>query len=348
MFKPLKNRLASSALWIVILLCSIISVNGQFIGLPSNAVDTGFGGGHAILGTVLGPEGQRIETRVQVRISSMTKGERTANSDEKGTFAFRGIPSGSYTLVVDKEKDFVPMTQQVEIFERGPSQVYNVNVRLKYKPNTEPKPAVVNADFAGVSPKALESYNKAIELSKKGDPKEAIKELQVAVAEYSDFMFAYNEIGVQYLKLNDLDKADEAFQSALKIKPDSFSPMMNRGIVLVTKKQFQDAEPLLRKVIKLNEKSPVAHYFLGQALANLGKFEEAEKELLTAIEMGGAEMKEAHRLLAIIFSVKGDMKRAANELKTYLQLAPNTPDAEQLRKAITQFENSAEKPKPNN
>jgi len=51
-------------------------------------------------------------------------------------------------------------------------------------------------------------------------------------------------------------------------------------------------------------------------------------------------MKEAHRLLAIIYSAKGDKKRAAEQLETYLRLAPTTPDAEQIRNVIRQFKDS--------
>ena len=78
----------------------------------------------------------------------------------------------------------------------------------------------------------------------------------------------------------------------------------------------------------------VVHYFLGQALANLGLFDEAEKELLTAIKLGKEEMKEAHRILAIIYSSRGAKQQAINELETYLKLAPDSPDAEKLKEMI--------------
>jgi Tfp pilus assembly protein PilF len=84
----------------------------------------------------------------------------------------------------------------------------------------------------------------------------------------------------------------------------------------------------------MNDQSGAAHYFLGQALANLGKFDEAEKELTKAISMGGKEMMEAHRILAIIYSSKGDKKRAATEIETYLNMNPSAADADQLRKAL--------------
>jgi regulator of sirC expression with transglutaminase-like and TPR domain len=45
-------------------------------------------------------------------------------------------------------------------------------------------------------------------------------------------------------------------------------------------------------------------------------------------------MKEAHRILAIIYSSRGDKKRAADELDAYLKLAPTTPDAEKIKDQI--------------
>ena len=209
-----------------------------------------------------------------------------------------------------------------------------MNIRLTTKAGTAGKPGVINAELAKIPKPALDKYNKAIELAKNGDRPGAILQLQGAVAEYPEFMIAYNEMGVQYMRLNDLQKSDDALQKALKIDAKAFIPLMNRGIVLVMLKRYADAEPLLREVVKMKSDQAVGHYFLGQAVAYLGNFDEAEKELSTAIKLGGDEMKEAHRLLAIIYSARGDKKHAIVELETYLRLVPTTPDAEQLRNVI--------------
>jgi regulator of sirC expression with transglutaminase-like and TPR domain len=42
-------------------------------------------------------------------------------------------------------------------------------------------------------------------------------------------------------------------------------------------------------------------------------------------------MKEAHRLLAIIYTSRGAKKQAASELESYLKLAPDAPDAEEAK-----------------
>lgn len=322
-------------------LCFAGSVAGQ-IGIPADSIDLGLGGSNAIVGTVFAPSGQRLEMRIKIRLATMTRGDRTTMTNEKGNFSFRGLPGGSYTIIIDKEKEYEPFSQQVDIIQlRGsPPQSYYLNIRLNLKEKHEVKPGVINTEFAGVPQKSLDFYNQAIDLAKTGDHRAAIEQLLLAIAEHPDFMLAVNELGVQYLRLNELAKADESFQSALKLKPEAFAPLINRGIVLVLMRRFEEAEAILRKAIKIKEQSAVGHYFLGQALANLGRFDDAEKELITAIALGGDEMKEAHRFLAIIYSARGDKKRAADQLETYLRLTPAAPDAEQLRKVIQQLKES--------
>ena len=58
------------------------------------------------------------------------------------------------------------------------------------------------------------------------------------------------------------------------------------------------------------------------------------------MKLGKEEMKEAHRLLAIIYVNKGAKKQAADELEAYLKLAPDAPDAEQLKDKIRQLRES--------
>ena len=319
-------------------LCCFTRVRAQ-VFLPPGATDTGLGGGNAITGMVLLPNGQRLQRRVIIRLQTMTKGDSVTTTDEYGKFAFRGLINGEYTVVIDKEKEFEPYRQTVEIrqFRGSPPQIYNLNVRLSPKEEFKTKPGVLNAELANVPERALAHYNTAAEQAKKNDHNAAIEELKLAIKEYPSFMLAFNELGVQYLKLNKPQDADDAFQAALKIEPDAFAVLVNRGIANVMMERYGEAVPILRKALKKNDQSAVAHYFLGQALANLGLFDDAEKELLASLTLGKDEMKEAHRLLAIIYTSRGAKKQAADELETYLKLAPNTPDADKLREKIRQL-----------
>jgi Flp pilus assembly protein TadD len=310
-------------------------------GIPQGAAstDTGLGGVNSISGMIVSSTGQRIQRRVSIRLRTMTRGDRVSTTDEYGNFVFRGLTPNDYLVIIDKEQDFEPFSQNVSVIQpRGmPPQTYYLSIRLELKGRAEAKPGVLKAEFASVPKRALDHYNSATEQAKKKDHQGAIEELKLAIKDYPSFMLAFNELGVQYLKLNQLENADEAFQSALKITPDAFAALINRGIANFMMKRYGEAVPILRKALKKNDQSAVGHYFLGQALANLGLFEQAEKELLASLELGKEEMKEAHRILAIIYASRGAKKQAADELEAYLKLAPDAPDAEKLRDKIRQL-----------
>ena len=328
-----------SLLGFLVLLAFVISVRAQ-VFLPPGATETGLGGGNAITGTILLPNGQRLQRRVQVRLQTMTKGDRVATTDEYGKFAFRGLVNGEYQIIIDKEKEFEPFRQSVEIrqFRGTPPQVYTLNIRLNsIREEPKPRPGVLNAELANVPERALAHFNNAAEQAKKNDHQAAIEELKLAIKEYPSFVLAMNELGVQYLKVNQPQNADEAFQAVLKSNPDAVAALINRGIANVMMERYGEAVPILRKALKKNDQSAVGHYFLGQALANLGLFADAEKDLLASLALGKEEVKEAHRTLAIIYSARGDKKQAADHLETYLTLAPNVPDAEKLRDKIRQL-----------
>lgn len=311
------------------------SVSAQ-VFLPPGATDTGLGGGNAITGMILVSSGQRLQRRIAVRLQTMTKGDRVAMTDDNGTFAFRGLPSGQYTIVIEKEKEYEPYRAGVDIrqFPGSPAQIYNLSIRLESKKDESTKPGVLNAELANVPPRAVAFYQKALEKSEAGKNSEAVEQLKSAIAESPKFSLALTELGVQYQRLDQLDKAEESLKSALEITPDAFAPLINYGIVLVRLKRFAEAETELRLALKQKEKSAVAHYYLGRALAYSGKFDEAKKELNVSVDLGGDDMKEAHRYLAGVYNALGDKQQAAAELETYLRLAPKSPDAAQLRELI--------------
>ena len=307
--------------------------------LPASGMDSGMGGSGTIVGTVILSTGGRLQRRIQVKLTTMTRGTRTSMTDDNGVFKFDRLTAGSYTVTIDKEPEFEPFTATVDvIYMRGfPGGTYNVSARLNPKPGSEGPASTIPADFAGVPKPAIDAFTKAQEFAKTRDYAGGIDHLRYAIKEHPSFSAAYNEMGLYYLRLGKPNEADESFRKAIELNTEAFSPNLNHGILLVTSKKFAEAEPVLRKAVKIQETSPVAHLFLGQALANLGKFPEGEKELTIAIKTGGPNVREAYRTRAILLSVRGDKKAAANDLEEYLKLNPTAADADQLKAAIKQM-----------
>jgi len=264
----------------------------------------------------------------------MDKGDRVATTDDNGNFAFVGVPRGDYVLIIDKEQGFEPFSQNVTIL--AASAPPHLVIRLRLKEEAKSETGVINAEFANVPSRAMAFYQKAFEQAQAGNHKAAIEQLQKAIAEYSNFMLAFNELGVQYLRLGELDKADEALTKALKLAPDSATPLLTHGILLTVMEKFNLAVTELQTALKQREQSANGHLYLGQALANLGRFAEAEVQLTRAIELGGDEVKDAHRFLGAIYLQRGERKKALAEFEIYLKLAPKAKDAEKVRQMIRQ------------
>lgn len=329
-------------IWLLIGVSIVLQAAPTF-GQAIQGTDTGLGGANSITGTLLTPSGERVQRRIAVRLATVTSGDRVGFTDESGNFAFRGLVNGDYMLIVDKEKEYQPLSQSVTVFQmRGtPGQNFMVSLRLKAKGGSMTKPGVVKADLAGIPKEAIQSFNKAVETAKAGDGKKAVQLLEGITKEYPNFMLAFNELGVQFMRMGELEKADENLQSALRLQPDAYTPLVNRGIVLFMMKRYSDAEPGLRAAVKIEKDSAVGHYFLGQTVAYLGKFDEAEKELAVAIALGGSSMKEAHRMLAVIYNSRGDKAKFADELEEYLRLAPDAPDAANLKQKMLEARKEA-------
>lgn len=323
-------------------LCVLGSASAQRPTFATDTGDPGTGGKYMIQGTVISPSGQRVDRPIKVTLSTASRGDISTMTDTNGQFFFRRLSPGNYTIMIDGNENYETVNEPTTIIQAGRSvssteEIIPIQIRLKAKTGSGVKPEVVNAELANVPKPALELYYSALELAKDGKNKAAIDKLNQAIAAYPTFMLAFNELGVQYQKVNDLDKANEALQAALKISPDAFAPLVNHGIVLVRLKRYADAATDLRAALKQNEQNAIAHFYLGRSLAYLGQFDEAERELNTAISQGGDQMKEAHRYLGAIYHARGNDQRAISELETYLRIAPKADDAESVRQLIKQL-----------
>ena len=331
-----------------ILVCSATLTMGQIAGGLTETTNTRLGGNNYIVGTVYSPDGVPINTRMRIKLTSLEWGEILATTDDRGRFVFSGVGSGVYTIVIDREKEYEPVSQEVEIIRDRSTvpETYTVTIRLRAVEERKPKvgPAVINAANAGVPKPALDHYENASKLSHAKDYKGAIKELKLAVSEYPAFVSAHNQIGVLYLRLNDADHAEEAFKAALKINPEAYEPLLNRGISLYRLGKFENAETMFRKTLKVKADSSVSHYYLGRTLIKLSRNDEAEKAFLTCLKMSPNDFNEAHRFLAAIYLDRGALQRVVEELETYLKLVPTASDADNLQKVIEQSKRSLARP----
>lgn len=330
-----------------LLLCPL-GVNAQGSGKSTQ----GTGGIHTIQGYIFFPSGRRAEGNIVVKLQSYDSGELQVIPDSSGAFTFSNLSPGNYTVVTIAGDDYEIAREGVYIdtdlnLSRMGARVppttrrYTVMVHLQLKPKATNKPAVLNAALAVVPEKARQLYERA--LKQTDDPARAAESLKEAVALYPNFPLALNELGVQYLKLQQVNKAVEVLKEACKQDPDAFASRLNLGIALLEVNQFGQAEEQLREALKRNPNASTAHMYLGIALLRLSKFDEAEKELQVATEANASQLGMANYYLGGLYWRKHDYQRAVEQLEKYLQLTPNAPDAERVRGTIKDLRHRIEK-----
>ena len=311
---------------------------GSTRGLPGSS-----GGVHTIQGRIAFPPGQKA-IPIRVKLEGNVTGTNSTSSNDDGTFSFQSLSAGNYTIVIDAGPDYEPVSQSITIYGtsafEGRVAPQTINVPITLRPKGSGAGALDKVPKA-----ARDLYLKGMAEVAKGDSKMAVEHLSGAVSAYPEFSQALVELGVQYLKLGQPDKAAGALQSVLKLTPDDISARLDYGIALLNQKKYAESEIQLRQVLTKNSAMPTAHMYLGIALLSLSrdektkqydmaKYTEAQKELELAVSTGKDEVAMAHRYLGGIYAGNREYKRGADELETYLKLVPKASDVEQLKAAI--------------
>jgi Tfp pilus assembly protein PilF len=313
---------------LVLLLAPPGEASGQGIGAHRGNVGGGTGGAHNIQGRIISPQGKLPETRIRITLEHNDSGTLNASAEPDGSFNFLNLEGGNYRLTIDAGKEFEVVRET--IYLEGTTRTYSLPVYLRLRPEANPA-------LAGVPKPALELFNTGLESARRGDAAKAVEHLGEAVRLHPEFGVAHGELGVLYLKTNQLDRALEAFRAAQKTLPEDPNLQLNYGIALLEKRDFAEAEKQLRRAVRKLDKSAQAHLYLGAALARQKSLDEAERELQQAVKLSNGQAGLAHKYLGGIYWARQDKKRAADELEKYLKLTPKAADAEQIRGTIREL-----------
>jgi tetratricopeptide (TPR) repeat protein len=186
---------------------------------------------------------------------------------------------------------------------------------------------------------AMRAYEKAQKI-KTEKPEEAEKYLTKAVSIYPQFAAAWTLLGDIHRQRNEFDAARADYAKAASADPQFVNPEYGLSVIAMQEKKWDEAVRLSDHVLKLNAGAfPLAYFFSAAANYNLQKFEAAED---SARKFKALDTQHAHPdvclLLSYVLSRKQDYAGAAREIRDYLAVAPNSPDAEALKADAKRYE----------
>ena len=170
--------------------------------------------------------------------------------------------------------------------------------------------------------KALAYYNLGLE--EKTDPKKAIEYYKKAVEADPKFAFAYDNMGINYRRIDDYDNAIKSYEKSLDIDDEGLMPLQNIAVVYEYKKEYQKAIKAYQKLGKVDSKNPEVFYRTGRVYMLLEDNENALTNLCKAynlyIEMKSPYRTDAENVISLIYS---KMKKEGKDTRFKEILAEN-------------------------
>jgi cytochrome c-type biogenesis protein CcmH/NrfG len=127
-------------------------------------------------------------------------------------------------------------------------------------------------------------------------------------------------------------------RSLAKMNPDKADGWIALGNALMDMQQFNEAVDAYQKALALDPQNADVRVDMGTCLRGIGKPEAAVVEFRKALKIAPSHLN-AHRNLGVVlgFDLK-DRDGAIKEFNTFLELAPNAPDAGQIKQVIAQLQ----------
>jgi tetratricopeptide (TPR) repeat protein len=267
-------------------------------------------------GKVTDESGKPLEG-VTVKLTLPGSGGTEIKSNKKGEWQIGGIARGEWQ--VDFEfPPYEPRRITVSIAEL--SRIPPVEIALKLDVNEMVRMEVV----------------KASDLMAKQDYAGARAIYEAVLAKYPTAYRLEPYIARTYYAEKKYDEAIKHLQIAVEKDPSDVENKLRLGNILMDTGRMEEGRKLLATVDDSAVKDPAIFVNVGISLMNQNKADEALPYFEKAIKNFPAS-GEAYYYRALIRLQKGDTEGTKADLKKFLELSPNAPEAAAAKKALEQI-----------
>jgi tetratricopeptide (TPR) repeat protein len=164
--------------------------------------------------------------------------------------------------------------------------------------------------------------------------------LRKAIQIYPRYADAMVLLGQLLAAHNRVDDAVGLCSQASSVDPDFVPAYLCLADTSGQLRHWDQTQEFADHALKLNPvQNFYGHFYLAVAQFHLSQFSGAEKNALQTIDDDHQHrLPQAHLLLAQIYGNRNDLKSVASQLRAYLQVAPKSPDAPDVRKRLEDLE----------
>jgi len=158
---------------------------------------------------------------------------------------------------------------------------------------------------------------------------DALAKFKKVVAAAPAFMKAYDNLGLCYEALGEMDDAIESYERAVELNRTAAAPSpwppLNLGTLLLKLDRRDEAKTALAESLRIDSKFARAHYQLGVLLEQYGRNTDAIRELEQAAAIDET-YAQPHYALGRIYQKMGNAAKAESEYSSFERLKHETPE----------------------
>jgi tetratricopeptide (TPR) repeat protein len=134
------------------------------------------------------------------------------------------------------------------------------------------------------------------------------------------------DAAVVHMNAGDLAAAEQAFRALASTYPNYSGPLVNLGILAAKAGRFEEAEKTLISAVERNARNATAFNQLGIVYRKLGRFQDAEKAYEQAVQVDPSYATAYFNLGVLCDLYLQQPQRALEAYERYLELTPS-PDS---------------------
>jgi len=280
------------------------------------------------------------QIRVELRDDTETPIEQTFTNSE-GKVRFHVGRAGQYRVLASGTPLQGTASETIRVEDLDKSRT----VYLRVKPKVDNAAAttkstsgpVTSAAELRVPAEAKKAFHKGMEAWEHNDFPKAAEQFEKATGIYTQYDTAFNNLGVMYFRMNQVEKARAAFEKSVALNDRNADADRNLARIMVHEGNYVRAEELLKKSLIVEPLNPVSLTLMCVAEAQTGDDEGALATARKVHQLPHEGYSVVHFVAGQTLEHEGQLQAAYNEYETYLHESPNGPESGQVQNALARL-----------
>jgi len=256
-------------------------------------------------------------------------------SGTNGEFVFRDLQTGEYVITAKKDgfnSASVPVTVDRTTIE------VTISLRRAVAAGVH-SGGPISAHQLQVPKKARAAYEKGRRLLEdENNPTDAIPAFEKAVKEFPGYYEAYTELGIANNRLGKVLEAEASLKEAVELSTGNYlQPLYFLADLYNGQGKYEEAEPLARQAITLDNSAWNGFYELARSLLGLKRVTEAETIAMRARDLA-PQTPPVYLVLANVHTLQQNYPAAIQDLDAYLKLKSDGATSDAVRRNLDRLE----------